>query len=82
VFAVAVALVLDALGHEGPARASRIPNAECAKGYADGIDPAEAHRQSVAGLQAFVAGFIKFRNDVEPPLKPYVSGWRRSARRP
>lgn len=80
--AVAVALVLDALGHDGPARASRISNAECANGYADGIDPAEVHRQSVAGLQAFVAGFIKFRNDVEPPLKPYVSGSRRSAWRP
>jgi hypothetical protein len=80
--AVVVALVLDALGHDGPARASRIPTTECAKTYADGIDPDKVKRHSEAALQVFVAGFINFRNDVEPPLKPYVSGSRRSAWRP
>src|SRR5262249_34590969 len=33
--AVAVALVLDALRHDGPARASRVPKATCTKTYAD-----------------------------------------------
>jgi hypothetical protein len=81
--AVAVALVLDALGHDGPARASRVASTECAKTYADGIDPAEVDRQVVAGLQFFFAHFADAGlTAVEPALKTYVSGWRRSAWRP
>ena len=81
--AVAVALVLDALGHDGPASASRVPGTECAKTYADGIDPEEVDRQFVAGLQFFFAHFGDAGlTEVEPALKPYVSGWRRSAWRP
>jgi hypothetical protein len=81
--AVAIALVLDALGHDGPARGSRVPSTECAKTYADGIDPDEVRRQLLAGLQFFFdhygdAGLT----EVEPALKTYVSGWRRNAWRP
>jgi hypothetical protein len=81
--AVAIALVLDALGHDGPARASRVPSTECAKRYADGIDPEEVERQFVAGLRFFLAHFADAGlTEVEPGLKTYVSGWRRSAWRP
>jgi hypothetical protein len=81
--AVAIALVLDALRHEGPARAARVPSAECAKTYADGIDPEEVERQGAAGFQHFLANFaIAGLTEVEPALKTYVSGWRRSAWRP
>jgi hypothetical protein len=81
--AVAVALVLDALGHDGPARAGRVPSTECAKNYADGIDPAEVERQVVAGLQFFGAHYGDAGlTAAEPALKTYVSGWRRSAWRP
>jgi hypothetical protein len=76
-----VALVLDALGHDGPARASRIPSAECVKHYADGIDPAEVDRESSDPYYFQHFGDAKLTK-VEPPLKPYVSGWRREAWRP
>jgi hypothetical protein len=81
--AVAIALVLDALGHDGPARAARVPSTECAKTYADGIDPEEVERQIAAGLRYFFANFgVAGLTEVEPALKTYVSGWRRSAWRP
>jgi hypothetical protein len=47
--AVAVALVLDALRHDGPARASRVPDTTCERTYASGVDPAEVERQIAAG---------------------------------
>jgi hypothetical protein len=81
--AVAIALVLDALGHDGPARAWRVPSTDCAKAYADGIDPTEVERQIAAGFQYFLANYgIAGLTEVEPALKTYVSGWRRSVRRP
>jgi hypothetical protein len=55
--AVAVALVLDALRHAGPARASRIPTTTCAKTYADLIDPGEVERQIAAGSDHFFANY-------------------------
>ena len=72
--AVAVALVLDALGHAGPARASRIPNATCAKTYADLIDPAEVERQGAAGLDHFFANYgVAGLSTTELALKDYAT---------
>ena len=81
--AVAVALVLDALGHDGPARASRVPSSQCAKTYSDGIDPGEVQSQVAAGLQFFFSHFGDAGlTEAEPALRSYVSGSRRSAWRP
>jgi hypothetical protein len=78
--AVAVALVLDALRHDGPARASRVPAATCAKRYADGIDPDEVERDIAAGLAYFAANYGRAGlTETESPLKEYA---RRPAPRP
>jgi hypothetical protein len=72
--AVAVALVLDALGHAGPARASRIPTATCAKTYADLIDPAEIERQGAAGNDHFFANYsVAGLSTTELALKDYAT---------
>jgi hypothetical protein len=78
--AVAVALVLDALRHDGPARASRVPTATCAKTYADHIDPDEVDRDIAAGLAFFAANYGRAGlTETEPSLKNYAT---RSAPRP
>jgi lysophospholipase L1-like esterase len=70
--AVAIALALDALRHRGPARASRIGEATCAKTYADQIDPAEVERQMAAGIDYFVANYTRAGlTESEPELKRY-----------
>jgi triacylglycerol lipase len=72
--AVALALVLDALRHRGPARASRIPGTTCAETYADAIDPGEVERQVTAGDQHFGANYGRAGlTDVEPPLQAYAT---------
>jgi hypothetical protein len=72
--AVAVALVLDALRHAGPARASRIPTANCAKTYADLIDPAEIQRQEAAGSDHFFANYgVAGLSTTELALKDYAT---------
>jgi hypothetical protein len=72
--AVAVALVLDALHNKGPARASRVPSTECAKGFADGIDPEEVDRQAAAGLANLAANFGRAGlTEVEPALEEYAT---------
>ena len=78
--AVTVALVLDALRHEGPARASRIPKATCGKTYADGIDPQEVEHEAEAGFAYAVANYGRAGlTESEPALKKYAT---RSAPRP
>ena len=72
--AVAVALVLDALGHGGPARASRISAATCARKYARGIDPDEVERQVEAGNDHFAANYGRAGlTTSEPPLNAYAT---------
>jgi hypothetical protein len=72
--AVAVALVLDALSHAGPARASRIPTATCSKTYADLIDPAEVERLGAAGLPYFIANYgVAGLSTTELALKDYAT---------
>jgi hypothetical protein len=72
--AVAVALVLDALRRDGPARASRVPNATCSKGYADGIDPEEVDRQVAAGLANVAANLGRAGlTESEPALEKYAT---------
>ena len=78
--AVAVALVLDALRHDGPARASRIPKARCDSTYAADIDPAEVERQLAAGLAYVGANYTSAGlTESEPVLKDYAT---RAAPRP
>jgi hypothetical protein len=72
--AVAIALVIDALGHGGPARASRISGTTCAKKFADLIDPAEVERQVVAGDQHFAANYGRAGlTDTESALRDYAT---------
>ena len=78
--AVAVALVLDALRHDGPARASRIPKARCDSTYAGDIDPAEVERQLAAGVAYVGANYTSAGlTESEPALKDYAT---RAAPRP
>jgi len=71
--AVAVAVVLDALGHDGPADPSRIDPAVCAQLTAPGTDPvtvAAASAQVYAGGAAALAAGPQAT--AEPPLRPYA----------
>ena len=73
--AVAYALVIDALDHDGPAKASRIDRAACLRPYHEGVDPVTfpAHLASyTAGAAAQVALYPHVL--AEPALKPYVLG--------
>jgi hypothetical protein len=72
--AVAIALVLDALRHDGPARGARVPDTTCDKTYADGVDPAEVERQIAAGSAYAVANYGRAGlTEVEPVLKKYAT---------
>jgi hypothetical protein len=72
--AVAVALVLDALRHDGPARASRVPKARCEQTYAAGIDPAEVERQLAAGGAYAAANYTRAGlTEIEPAPKKYAA---------
>src|SRR5262245_51310302 len=72
--AVAVALVLDALRHDGPARASRVPKARCDRTYAADIDPAEVERQIVDGIVYVATHYTSAGvTEVEPALKRYAT---------
>lgn len=72
--AVAIALVLDALRHPGPARASRIPKTTCAKTYAPHIDASEVDSDMAAGLAWFGANYRRAGlTSSEPTLKRYAT---------
>jgi hypothetical protein len=76
--AFAIALVLDALGHEGPARASRVASAACETRYPEGVDPVAVDLEIASALRHFFANFtVAGLTEVEPQLKSYVPGWRR-----
>jgi hypothetical protein len=72
--AVAVALVLDALRHDGPARAARVPKTTCEKTYAAGIDPAEVERQIADGTAYALANYTRAGlTEFEPALNEYAT---------
>jgi hypothetical protein len=72
--AVAVALVLDALSHDGPARSSRIPRTTCDGTYAGDIDPQEVERQLAAGLASTLSNYGRAGlTESEPALMPYAT---------
>ena len=72
-------LVLDALGHRGPARVARVPVAVCVDDFMPGVDfqrAYEGNQQLYSGAaRAFSEGE---RGSSEPPLRPYT---RRQSRR-
>jgi pimeloyl-ACP methyl ester carboxylesterase len=69
--AVAYALAIDALQHDGPADPARISSTTCAQPYMPGIDPATG---PAAGLQAFYNNQSSTGPEAtsEPPLACYV----------
>ena len=78
---VTYGLVMDALDHPGPARASRVPGAVCSQQWQPGIDPAnpENYLQPVQLLPAIAGIIVPGVNLVgapeaaaEPPLRCYV----------
>jgi hypothetical protein len=68
------ALVIDALSHPGPAKASRIPSSVCSQTYAPGIDPATV-LTTVGNSLGLAFGRILSEPTVaaEPPLPPYAT---------
>lgn len=71
--AVAYALVVDALDHDGPARASRIDRGVCLAPFHEGVDPATfpvrlADYVAGAGFQVATYPHVL----AEPELAPYV----------
>lgn len=72
--AVAYALVLDALGHPGPATASRVPFPTCLQLTMPGADLVGA-AQGAAGFTAKqLAGAACPSPPSEPPLRCYLDG--------
>jgi pimeloyl-ACP methyl ester carboxylesterase len=71
--AVAWALTLDALEHDGPADPSRLAPTVCAEPFMPGVDP-ETFASDYAGSVALIAEVQGAKTQVpeEPPLKPYV----------
>jgi hypothetical protein len=72
---VAYAVVLDAIGHPGPAAPSRIDRGVCAQALMPGVDPARfpanfANVGLVAGQQVLTYP----HTSREPPLKAYAAG--------
>jgi hypothetical protein len=76
---VSVALLVDAIGHAGPARRSRLPAEVCAHPYAPGLDEV-----ATAGLLGASSGLTSSQSASapqvrrEPPLRAYA---RAAARR-
>ncbi|MEJ2860997.1 esterase/lipase family protein [Actinomycetospora flava] len=71
--AVAYALVVDALDHDGPARASRVDRSVCLAPFHEGVDPATFPARVAtytAGIGAQVALYPHVL--AEPELAPYV----------
>ena len=71
------AVVLDALTHDGPARAGRIDRAVCARAFMPGVNPATVALDE-ARYNARVATVVATaaRVSAEPPLKPYAGDQR------
>lgn len=73
--AVAYALVVDALGHDGPARASRVDRAACLAPLHEGVDPVTFPTR-LAAFTAGVGAQVALYPHVlaEPELAPYTLG--------
>lgn len=71
--AVAYALAVDALDHEGPADPGRIPLTVCAEPFMPGVDPAELPANEARLLQQVVTATAGAEQvAVEPPLRAYA----------
>jgi triacylglycerol lipase len=71
--AAALALVMDALQHPGPADPARIDRAVCGQVFASGIDPERATLDiATAVVDALVRTKFSPQADQEPPLRPYT----------
>ena len=72
--AVAVALVLDALRHDGPARASRIPKARCDSTYAGGssveVGKPAAQEERATGIMRSADGQQVLQERLVTPAAP------------
>ena len=72
--AVSVALVVDALTHVGPARASRLSAGVCERKLADGIDPAAVEEQeAAAGALTGTSLAAAERLGAEPQVPRYAT---------
>ena len=73
--AVAYALVMDALNHDGPADPKRIDTAAvCSQLISPGLDPAETTVASTSSAAALAQAFGAYpRVAAEPPLRCYVT---------
>ncbi|MGH8453142.1 MAG: esterase/lipase family protein [Nevskiales bacterium] len=70
--AVVYALALDALTHDGPADASRIPITVCAQVIIPGVDPVAQFDAEMDFLISFTRDSSAFNTDSEPPLRDYA----------
>jgi triacylglycerol lipase len=71
---VVFALVLDALGHSGPADPARIPSRTCAEVTIPGVSPREALDPELLYWAGFARPSQGLETDAEPPVREYASG--------
>jgi triacylglycerol esterase/lipase EstA (alpha/beta hydrolase family) len=72
--AIVFDLVLDAMSHPGPTRASAVPMASCLQTLAPAVTPADAiSGNAVLYTSAAIAFFQHPGTTAEPPLKPYAN---------
>lgn len=69
---VAYALAVDALNHDGPADAKRVPLTTCAMPYQPGINPATVTQDSTAALQSY-GSYQPKTYPAEPALACYTT---------
>ena len=70
---ISVALVVDALRYDGPARASRISETKCRSTYAGGVNPATVQQQLTEGRAFALANYARAGlTSVEPKLRWYA----------
>ncbi|MCW2578408.1 MAG: Lipase, partial [Blastococcus sp.] len=75
--AVGYAIVMDALGHDGPAQSARVDRGACAQPFQPGVDPA-TFATDYAALLTYAGNGQGNAPDVpaEPPLAGYVYAQR------
>lgn len=72
---VAYALVTDALGHSGPARASRVPASVCTEREMPGVSDADVAANFPKVITTAGYELLTYpHTSAEPPLKPYARG--------
>jgi triacylglycerol lipase len=71
--AAVYAVVIDALGHQGPADPGRINRAACLQGAMPDVDAREAAERTVEIYRDLVILMNEHHTDGEPPPAPYVA---------